>query len=130
MFKTPITLFLLCAVTGTPHAAEADGLLTSNYETCKANAVSTFDMHACIKSEFKLQDARLNAAYKALINDLNPARAKSLREVQRNWIKFRDADCNFYLDPEGGTFAPVRAGLCMVDLTAVRAKELEDFLKP
>ena len=34
---------------------------------------------------------------------------KQLLEAQRAWIKFRDTNCDFYYDPDGGTMARVRA---------------------
>jgi uncharacterized protein YecT (DUF1311 family) len=47
-----------------------------------------------------------------------------LVEAQRAWIKFRDANCGFYADPEGGSAARVTANECFLNATADRAKEL------
>lgn len=58
---------------------------------------------------------------------LSPARNKELQAAQRAWIKFRDANCNFYADPEGGTMATVSSNDCFMLATASRAKELEGF---
>jgi uncharacterized protein YecT (DUF1311 family) len=125
-----LIILAVFAFTFDARANDADGLLTKKYEACNSKALSTLDLHSCIGAEVKVQDARLNLAYRALAADLTPIRAKQLLEVQRSWIKFRDENCSFYLDPEGGTIASVRAGLCTMNLTASRAKELEDFLKP
>lgn len=130
MHKRMVLISLVTFTFCSANATEADGLLSQQFENCNSKAVSPVDIHGCIGSEIKLQDARLNVAYKAVLADVTPARAKQLLEAQRSWIKFRDANCNFYLDPEGGTIAPVRAGLCEMNLTASRAKELEDYLKP
>ncbi|MGB0126460.1 MAG: lysozyme inhibitor LprI family protein [Rhodocyclaceae bacterium] len=50
-----------------------------------------------------------------------------MQEAQRAWIKFRDANCDFYYDPEGGSLARVSANDCMMSSTARRAKELESL---
>jgi len=50
-----------------------------------------------------------------------------LQEAQRAWIKYRDTNCDFYYDPDGGTLARVNANSCMMTSTADRARELESF---
>jgi len=49
-------------------------------------------MQACIADERERQDKRLNAAYKALIGAVSEERKAELRNVQRKWIAFRDAN--------------------------------------
>jgi uncharacterized protein YecT (DUF1311 family) len=56
----------------------------------------TAAMQACIADEFERQDKRLNAAYKALIEAVSEKRKIELRDVQRKWIAFLDANCSFY----------------------------------
>jgi uncharacterized protein YecT (DUF1311 family) len=58
---------------------------------------------------------------------MSPARKKQLQDAQRLWIKYRDANCQFYVDPEGGTAASVNAASCVMTATAGRSKELEGF---
>ena len=130
-----ITLSLawaLAAATTMPLAVHAQEInLTKQFSVCmdKADGV-TQHMVECIDAEIKRQDARLNKAYKALVADLNPERKKQLLEAQRAWLKFRDTNCAFYYDPEGGTIARVQAVDCMMTMTASRAKELENFNQP
>ena len=88
---------------------------------------TTIGMIDCITAENKRQDGRLNIAYKALMAELSSARKTQLLEAQRAWIKFRDANCGFYFDPEGGTIARVNANLCVMTTTTHRAVELEQF---
>ena len=56
-------------------------------------------------------------------------RKKQLQEAQRSWINYRDANCAFYDDPDGGTLARVNANAnaCMMTTTVNRARELESF---
>ena len=83
----------------------------------------------CIGTETTTQDARLNGAYKKLATQLTPNRKKQLLTAQRLWIQYRDANCKFYADPDGGTMATVNASDCVLQATAARAKELENFLE-
>jgi len=87
----------------------------------------TMNMIDCMTEENKLQDARLNKAYKSLIAELPPARKTQLLEAQRAWIKFRDANCDFYYDPDGGSMARVSASDCVMRTTTERVRELESF---
>jgi uncharacterized protein YecT (DUF1311 family) len=105
--------------------AEADTEMTQEYSTCleQSNGV-TVEMINCILAETIRQDARLNENYKRLISKLATERKNVLIEAQRAWIKFRDANCGFYADPEGGSAARLVANECILNATAQRAKEL------
>jgi uncharacterized protein YecT (DUF1311 family) len=123
------SLALFIAFSGLVHAAHAEETgLSKQFSTCidKSGGV-TSTMLDCIGSETKVQDARLNKAYKYVIATLSPSRKTELQEAQRAWIKFRDANCRFYLDPDGGTMASVNSADCLMSTTANRAKELEAF---
>lgn len=100
--------------------------LSKQFDACmdKSGGV-TQGMVECMVAETKRHDARLNKAYKALMGSLNPERQKQLQEAQRAWLKFRDSNCAFYYDPDGGTLARVQANDCVMNMTANRAKELE-----
>lgn len=112
-----------------PLAALAQGpQLSQQFDRCMSKADGiTFDMVECIGQEVQRQDARLNKAYKVLMVDLSPDRKKQLREAQRAWLQFRDTNCGFYYDPDGGSIARVNAESCVMTMTQQRAKELEDL---
>ncbi|MDD2609274.1 MAG: lysozyme inhibitor LprI family protein [Giesbergeria sp.] len=124
-----ITLALAAAM---PLAASAqDSNLSKKFSACmdKSGGV-TIEMMDCTDAELKRQDARLNKAYKTLMaSDQTPERKKQLQATQRVWIKFRDLNCDFYHDPDGGTSAAVNASDCTMRMTAERAKELENFIE-
>lgn len=85
----------------TPAVAAADNEMSQEYLTCidKSNGV-TSEMLDCISAELMRQDARLNEIYyKRLMSKLSAKRKEGLREAQRAWVKFRDANCRFYYDP-------------------------------
>ena len=112
-----------------PLIASAQGpQLSQQFEHCikKSDGV-TFDMMECIGQEVQRQDARLNKAYKVLMVDLSPERKKQLREAQRAWLQFRDTNCGFYYDPDGGSSARLSGNDCIMTMTAQRAQELENL---
>jgi len=107
-------------------AAAQDIGLTKQFSNCmdKSNGV-TSNMIDCLEAESKRQSGRLNRAYKELTNQLPEQRKKQLQLAQDAWVTYRDENCEFYDDPEGGTMATVNANDCFMSATATRAKELE-----
>ena len=100
------TLIVFGLLLNTPPLAAADGEMTQEYLTCmdKSNG-NTAEMTDCISAETARQDARLNENYKRLMSKLSAKRKNTLQVAQRAWVKFRDANCSFYSDPDGGTAA-------------------------
>jgi len=100
--------------------------LTKQFSKCmeSSNGV-TINMLECIDAETKRQDLRINKAYKTVMDQLTPERKKQLQQAQRAWITYRDANCQFYFDPDGGSLARVSANDCFMSATATRSKELE-----
>lgn len=131
MKKTLIFSLLALSVTCTSFA-ESNALDTysNSYKICMDKAISTIDIIECTNTENSVQDKRLNVAYKKLISRQNAARVKQLTEVQKLWIKYRDANCGFYYDPDGGSMARILANDCMLQMTKDRAIELESLMTP
>ncbi|WP_323157654.1 lysozyme inhibitor LprI family protein [Pseudomonas fulva] len=90
----------------------------------KAGGV-TYDMVECSSAELSLQDARLNLAYKNAMGVLSDESKNRLREAQRIWIKFRDADCSIYYNLSGGTMDSLNGAGCELSMTQERADALE-----
>lgn len=123
--------FLSMLLTISPVVAANKDLYTGRYSHCiDQSGGSTFNMLNCIGEELASQDARLNEAFKTLSSQLMPDRKQALLTAQRLWIQYRDANCNFYDDPEGGTSARVAANECVLRETAERAHELEEMHMP
>jgi len=125
-----ITLIVFGLLLNTPPLAAADGEMTQEYLTCmdKSNG-NTAGMTDCISAETARQDARLNENYKRLMSKLSAKRKNTLQTAQRAWVKFRDANCSFYFDPEGGTAALLDGRDCFLQATANRAKELGNLIR-
>jgi uncharacterized protein YecT (DUF1311 family) len=108
--------------------AAADNEMSQEYKACMDRSKGvTSEMLDCMSAEFTRQDARLNENYKILMAKLSAKRKEALLEAQRAWIKFRDANCNFYYDPEGGSAAHLGGNECVLNATADRATELRNL---
>ena len=126
---------LVCAgmASATAWAQGADALPSTSvaYRDCMQRAAGVnADMHACIATETKLQDARLNAAYTQLRAAQSPPRRTALTAAQRDWLRFRDSNCGYRNDPQGGSNARLDAALCLLRMTAERADELQTLQPP
>ena len=104
--------------------------VNSQFDTCmdKAGGV-TVNMLNCIGAETQRQDKKLNTMYQNTMKSLTNKRKEELKKTQQLWIKYRDANCDFYADPDGGTMASILGANCVMDMTTQRAKELEGFYK-
>ncbi|MFD1711759.1 DUF1311 domain-containing protein [Ottowia sp. GY511] len=118
---------LLGAFSAAAHADDSD--YSASYRSCmdKASGV-TASMIDCIGVELQRQDQRLNAAYRQFQQTLKPARRQQLQAVQREWLQYRQANCRFQGDPDGGTAARVAGNACVLAMTATRARELEQMM--
>ncbi|ROM50712.1 hypothetical protein BK648_10165 [Pseudomonas poae] len=116
---------LLLALCGTASAAD-----NAMLKKCMDNANTTADMVGCNTQAAKVQDERLNKAYKTALAAQDGPRKQQLQDVQRLWIKYRDANCAFAGSATGGTIDQVNGSGCVVDMTQTRAQELEDLVGP
>lgn len=70
---------------------------TPSPDPCAPTAISTVEVNLCAQQRFDAADHSLNAAYTKLLSLLIGAHQKDTREkllaAQRNWIRFRDAEC-------------------------------------
>jgi len=119
-------LVMAAAVLVSTQAAAIDRQLTEEFSKClnQANGV-TSEMISCILAETTRQDGQLNEQYKKLMSKLSAERSKALIEAQRAWIRFRDANCGFYNDPQGGSAAQLASHECFLNAIADRVNELK-----
>lgn len=101
-----------------------------SYDDCQQSAVTTTDIVACITEAFEREDQRLNDNYQQLRSQLSDPRKEQLLTAQRAWIAYKEANCDFYADPEGGTLARISANSCVLTETTHRADELEELMQP
>ena len=128
---TKVMIICLAVLWNGQLLAETDEGLSKEYSDCmdKVKNGTTADMLQCGGEELDRQDARLNDAYKKLMSKLSSDRKKALLKAQRAWVRFREANCDYWYDPQGGTAARLNASGCSLTMTAARAKELEGMLE-
>jgi uncharacterized protein YecT (DUF1311 family) len=119
----------LTALSVNLHAAQDD--YSATYNQCmEASDGVTLNMLNCISSEIAQHDARLNEAYQAAMANLSKEQQNQLRDVQRLWIKFRDADCSLLGSLTGGSIDRINSASCLLDATKNRANDLTRLSEP
>lgn len=99
---------MACILAGAPAAAQTQAA---------TNASAARDARAA--------DQALNARYKAASARLSPASRLLLRNAQRSWIAFRDAQCTFETSGvRGGSAYPMVKASCLKELTQQRIRQL------
>src|SRR5262245_3957356 len=121
---------LVLSVCALSAAYGKDELTSKQYSECiDKSGGNTSGMLDCNERELKRQDDDLNKSYRTLLAKLSPQRRKQLVKAQRAWVNFRDANCGFYLNPDGGSAARLSSNSCILMTTAERAKEIKDLLE-
>jgi uncharacterized protein YecT (DUF1311 family) len=121
--KNWLLAIAVTALSAGTHAAD-DGY-SETYTACMDESGGvTVNMLDCTGSETEQQDARLNQNYKAAMQALTPAQQTQLRDAQRLWIKFRDAECALLGSLTGGSIDRINSASCFMDMTKQRADDL------
>nr|WP_321458103.1 lysozyme inhibitor LprI family protein [uncultured Cohaesibacter sp.] len=93
---------------------------------CK-NAITTSELNECAYDDYMKADKELNAEYQSLRNKLDETGKEILRDAQRAWIPFRDAECMRVTDPfRGGTLHKVAYNACRSHETLKRIEQLRE----
>jgi uncharacterized protein YecT (DUF1311 family) len=83
------------------------------------------EMVDCFMAQHAHWDKQLTIAYQEAMKNAPPSQKVKLRDAERAWIKYRDANCAYYAAGEG-TIARINAAVCMRDMTKRRAEELSN----
>ena len=105
---------------------------TSTFHRCWKSSDAaegvTDAMMSCLGDEIELQDARLNATYRVVIDTLEGRRRAELRNSQRTWIANRDQACDaLAMEAGDGSLGGVAYSECILDFTIERAVWLENY---
>lgn len=123
------TIMLLALAAAAMPACAQHGAQSKQYLRCIDKAVSNPAIQDCISAQYVVEDKRLNVAYQVLMSQLRGERKKELQQIQRLWLKYSEANCLFYHDPDGGTAAALSANECSLDARSARATELENLAR-
>lgn len=110
-------------------------LLTAACMAGEADGQTTQGMALCIQAEHRYWDEALNREYQAARAELARSdaadrpeyahRADNLRDAQRAWIAFRDAQCALdYSLPGGGSMRLLNGASCQARRTFDRLRDL------
>ncbi len=117
------------------------GDMATNCMDAEEGGHSTLGMSMCSNAEAEVWDRLLNQEYKATMawaksmdadeREVFPEfanRATALRDTQRAWIPFRDAECAMaYATWGAGSMRHIAGTSCMMDMTAERTIELRSM---
>lgn len=130
-----IVLIVLGLLAGSVTAAEfAPHPIEAELERClgTADGSTTFGSIACLDAAQTAWDRELNRVYGELRRSLSPAGQTALRDAQRRWIAWRDAETaaigTIYGELDG-TMYRVMAADAVMTLTRDRVRELENRLE-
>ncbi|WP_352845464.1 lysozyme inhibitor LprI family protein [Mesorhizobium sp. M0199] len=104
----------------------------SAQDKCNDAAKDQSAPNECADAASRKSDKKLNELYQQIEARLNDdADTKTLLvQAQRDWVKFRDAECSFQTaGAAGGSMIPTLIAQCMDGLTQSRVKDFEDYLK-
>lgn len=76
---------------------------------------------------FAQADKELNQTWRSVQKGLSKESKAALLESQRAWLKFRDANCKFFL-VDRGTMGRDEAVSCKTDMTTARTQQLKQMV--
>ncbi|HLT47945.1 MAG TPA: lysozyme inhibitor LprI family protein [Rubricoccaceae bacterium] len=121
---------LLLAVPTAAQTVEAEDPIDQRLGACMDADPSTHGMLRCLDAAYDDWDAELNRAYERVMAELEPEAADVLRDAQRRWLAFRDAEFAaldaVYGRMEGTMWLPIHLDR-KVDLVRRRAEALRDY---
>lgn len=94
----------------------------------KCSDGTMIDMNSCLSNEYSRFDEKLNATYQNLVSLLEDK--TKLKASQSAWLRFRDLTCEFANSgvDKAGSIYPFAQNACLIDLTAKRIRDLEEYL--
>ncbi len=110
-----------------PDGPEQEKLEQESMQHCERNQLS---MNVCSYRAYKDGDAELNDLYKKQMARLEgTAHADRLRNAQRAWLKYIEADCLYQNGPieESGTIWPLLQNRCLLSHMTQRIVLLQEF---
>ena len=92
---------------------------------------STASVRFCFSRGIEKMDQRLNALYRSLLGKLNEEQKALLRDSQRKWLAFREAEAKLAsaVDPNaGGSLALIADDSFQFEMLKKRVKDFEALL--
>lgn len=91
---------------------------------------TTYGLAACAQALTRVWDGELNRLWPAVLAAEGATSGERLRDAQRAWIAFRDAECLFEAARwEGGSMGAYAGGFCVAGMTAERVADFRALLR-
>lgn len=122
-------LVVLAAVTPAAASDPIDRTLDECLGTAEGS--TTMGQVTCLSQAYDAWDRELNVAYGALMEKLDAPSGALLRDAQRRWLAYRDADRAFEGGPwaqDQGTMMHVILNSAAVDRVRARTQALRSYL--
>lgn len=111
--------------------ASCRGIVSQSCQNREPDGSTTRGIVACISAETAIWDGYLNSEYQTTMADMRgrdaaepPEFAKAagaLRDAQRAWIAYRDAECLSVYSADGsGSIRYISVSICLLDMTSER----------
>jgi uncharacterized protein YecT (DUF1311 family) len=116
-----------------PASASATDSIDQALDDClgRSEGGTTMGQVECLSTAYKAWDKELNSVYATLTQKLDVQSRTLLRDAQRKWLAYRDADFVFQGGPwsqDKGTMMHVILNSAAVDRVRSRATALRDYL--
>ncbi len=90
--------------------------------------LSTAEGYQCFTAAYKKTDTELNRLYRRVESAVDGVELIKLKEAQKLWISFRDANCSAeYELYAGGSAGPTVKVACLEEMTRHRREELQEM---
>jgi uncharacterized protein YecT (DUF1311 family) len=114
---------LAALLAGANHAVQSDDPFKA---TDCSKAQAQVELNYCANRDFEAADRRLNAIYQKQMRGLAADSRVLLRAAEKNWLAFRDSECEFETaESEGGSIHPMEESNCLTEKTKARIRELQ-----
>jgi uncharacterized protein YecT (DUF1311 family) len=127
MRVSTIVAIALCVPTGGSFASDAPLYKTKD---CDKETVQ-MEMNICAGANLDAANGELNRVYQKLMAQQTDQKSKDqLKDVERNWIAYRDKECAWEIGPQedGGSIWPMAMDNCLQEKTDARIRELKEQL--
>jgi uncharacterized protein YecT (DUF1311 family) len=118
-------------ISGWAFAQDKPDPLDAADNACMDKASSTASMSECADASYKRWDKELNRVYGALRDKLDAPAQAALKESQRQWLSYRDAETKtiaaVYHMMQGTMYVPMRASDA-AEIVKARVKQLRGYL--
>jgi uncharacterized protein YecT (DUF1311 family) len=139
MKQKPLFLALAISLAPLPASAGTD-IEAACYKDCESSTTSNPDYKACLARAADKADAALNQAYKDMLGTVRAAgkdmdqapdaQLGDLKDAQKQWIGYRDANCTFEDSLAfGGTAIGGNYSSCLCALSYQRINDFERMKK-